>query len=99
MHLKPMQKQLVWFAAQSGPLPDQALQVILWDGSLCCTNLVQSLSKIESGMLTQAMKNLILVHGGTILTDTPVEKILVRSGSTSWDTSKEEESFRTNYGL
>ena len=33
-----------------------------------------------SGMLTQAMKNLIEEHGGTVTADSPVTKILIENG-------------------
>jgi phytoene dehydrogenase-like protein len=89
-HLKAA---LVWFAAQSGPLPDQSAtgDFVGWQSMLHESGAKHP--KGGSGMLTQAMKNLILVHGGTILTSTPIEKILVRSGRAVGVQSQKGEEF------
>ena len=84
---------LVWFAAQSGPLPDQSAtgDFVGWQSMLHESGAKHP--KGGSGMLTQAMKNLIQAHGGTILTDTPVEKILVRSGRAIGVQTEEGQEF------
>jgi phytoene dehydrogenase-like protein len=84
---------LVWFAAQSGPLPDQSAtgDFVGWQSMLHESGAKHP--KGGSGMLTQAMKNLIQAHGGTILTNTPVEKILVRSGRAIGVQTEEGQEF------
>lgn len=69
-----------WFAAQSGPTPDHPAT---GDFAGWQSMLHQSGAKHPrggSGMLTQAMANFLKDHGGTIITDSPVEEILIDSG-------------------
>jgi len=71
---------VMWFAAQSGPTPDHPAT---GDFAGWQSMLHQSGAKHPrggSGMLTQAMANFLKAHGGTIITDSPVEKIMVKNG-------------------
>ena len=75
-----MKAALLWFAAQSGPLPDHSAT---GDFAGWQSMLHQSGAKHPrggSGMLTQAMKNLIEAHGGTVLADSAVSKVLIEKG-------------------
>ncbi|CAN5347165.1 NAD(P)/FAD-dependent oxidoreductase [soil metagenome] len=75
-----MHAALTWFAAQSGPLPDQSAT---GDFAGWQSMLHQSGAKHPrggSGMLTQAMKNLIEAHDGTVLSDHPVKSIEIEDG-------------------
>lgn len=75
-----MHAALTWFAAQSGPLPDQSAT---GDFAGWQSMVHQSGAKHPrggSGMLTQAMKNLIVAHGGEVLSDHPVKSIEIEDG-------------------
>jgi len=77
-HLKAA---LVWFAAQSGPTPDHPAT---GDFAGWQSMLHQSGAKHPrggSGMLTQALAKYLDNHGGTVLADTPVERILIENGN------------------
>ncbi|MEL0011023.1 MAG: NAD(P)/FAD-dependent oxidoreductase, partial [Bacteroidota bacterium] len=89
-HLKAA---LVWFAAQSGPLPDQSAtgDFAGWQSMLHESGAKHP--KGGSGMLTQAMKNLIEAYGGTVLTHTPIENILVHQGKAVGVRSESGEEF------
>ncbi len=71
---------LLWFAAQSGPPPDQTATAdfVGWQAMLHESGGKRP--KGGSGMLTQAMARMLEAHGGEIRLDAPVEKILVRPG-------------------
>ncbi|TVR17550.1 MAG: NAD(P)/FAD-dependent oxidoreductase [Balneolaceae bacterium] len=71
---------LTWFAAQSGPLPDQSAtgDFAGWQSMLHQSGAKHP--KGGSGMLTQAMKNLIVEHGGEVIADIPVKKIDISEG-------------------
>lgn len=71
---------LTWFAAQSGPLPDQSAtgDFVGWQSMLHQSGAKHP--KGGSGMLTQAMKNLIESYGGTVFPDHPVSKIEISDG-------------------
>jgi phytoene dehydrogenase-like protein len=75
-----MKAALLWFAAQSGPLPDQSAtgNFVGWQSMLHESGAKHP--RGGSGMLTQAMKNLIEEHGGTVTADSPVTKILIENG-------------------
>lgn len=76
-----MRAALTWFAAQSGPLPDQSAT---GDFAGWQSMLHQSGAKHPrggSGMLTQAMARLIEEHGGEIITDSPVKSIDIADGT------------------
>ncbi|MCC5926242.1 MAG: NAD(P)/FAD-dependent oxidoreductase [Bacteroidetes bacterium] len=71
---------LLWFAAQSGPTPDQSASgdFVGWQAMLHESGAKRP--KGGSGMLTQAMINMIRAHGGVVLADSPVEQILIKNG-------------------
>lgn len=72
---------VMWFAAQSGPTPDHPAT---GDFAGWQSMLHQSGAKHPrggSGMLTQAMANFLKAHGGTIVTNSPVERILIEGGT------------------
>ncbi|MGD8426902.1 MAG: NAD(P)/FAD-dependent oxidoreductase [Balneolaceae bacterium] len=75
-----MKAAITWFAAQSGPTPDHPAT---GDFAGWQSMLHQSGAKHPrggSGMLTQAMARLIEANGGKVITDAPVESILVENG-------------------
>ncbi|MEX2346438.1 MAG: NAD(P)/FAD-dependent oxidoreductase [Balneolaceae bacterium] len=78
-----MKAALTWFAAQSGPLPDQSAtgDFAGWQAMLHQSGAKHP--KGGSGMLTQAMIKLIESYGGELITDTPVEKIDISEGKAS----------------
>jgi phytoene dehydrogenase-like protein len=71
---------LTWFAAQSGPLPDQSAtgDFVGWQSMLHQSGAKHP--KGGSGMLTQAMKALIEAYGGEVIADSPVKKIHIEDG-------------------
>jgi len=75
-----MKAAILWFAAQSGPLPDHTATAPFagWQSMLHQSGAKHP--KGGSGMLTQAMKKLIEAQGGTIKTDAGVDKILIENG-------------------
>lgn len=75
-HLKTA---LLWFAAQSGPTPDQSASgdFVGWQAMLHESGAKRP--KGGSGMLTQAMINMIRDHGGEVRADAPVDKILIKN--------------------
>lgn len=77
-HLKAA---ILWFAAQSGPTPDQSATA---DFAGWQSMLHQSGAKHPrggSGMLTQALGRYLEEHGGEIRTNMPVERIIVEKGT------------------
>ncbi len=71
---------MTWFAAQSGPLPDQSAT---GDFAGWQAMLHQSGAKHPrggSGQLTQAMKSFIEAHGGEVISNSPVKKIDIADG-------------------
>ncbi len=70
---------LLWFAAQSGPPPDQTATAdfVGWQAMLHESGGKRP--KGGSGMLTQAMARMLEAHGGEVRLNAPVEKILIRS--------------------
>lgn len=92
-HLKAA---LIWFAAQSGPLPDQSAT---GDFAGWQSMLHQSGAKHPrggSGMLTQAMKNLIEAHGGKIIPDSPVSKIEISDNTAKGAVTESGDHYRAN---
>ncbi|MFU8813146.1 MAG: phytoene desaturase family protein [Balneolaceae bacterium] len=75
-----MQAALIWFAAQSGPLPDQSAtgDFAGWQSMLHHSGAKHP--RGGSGMLTQAMKRLIEAHGGEVIPNAPAASILIRDG-------------------
>lgn len=87
---------LTWFAAQSGPLPDQSAT---GDFAGWQAMLHQSGAKHPrggSGMLTEAMANLIRDHGGEVLADKPVKKIDVQNGKAVGVITQDDEYFKSD---
>lgn len=75
-----MKAAIMWFAAQSGPTPDQPAT---GDFAGWQSMLHQSGAKHPrggSGMLTQAMADFLRAHGGEVITGSPVESILIDDG-------------------
>jgi phytoene dehydrogenase-like protein len=71
---------LLWFAAQSGPTPDQSASgdFVGWQAMLHESGAKRP--RGGSGMLTQAMIGMIRDHGGEVRADVPVDKILIKNG-------------------
>ena len=71
---------LLWFAAQSGPTPDQAAtgDFAGWQAMLHQSGGKRP--KGGSGMLTQAMKRMLEAYGGEVRTESPVQEIVVEHG-------------------
>ncbi|MEO9887461.1 MAG: NAD(P)/FAD-dependent oxidoreductase [Balneola sp.] len=89
-----MKAALLWFAAQSGPLPDHSAtgDFVGWQSMLHESGAKHP--RGGSGMLTQAMKNLIETHGGEVKSDHPVEKILIENGKAFGVRTESGEEFR-----
>lgn len=90
-----MKAALTWFAAQSGPTPDHPAT---GDFAGWQSMLHQSGAKHPrggSGMLTQALSRCLKAHGGEVVTGTPVQQILVESG-TAVGIRTEEKEFRAD---
>lgn len=75
-----MKAALLWFAAQSGPLPDQSAtgDFAGWQSMLHESGAKHP--RGGSGMLTQAMKNLIEAYDGEVRAHSPVSKINIKHG-------------------
>ncbi|MEX0721712.1 MAG: NAD(P)/FAD-dependent oxidoreductase [Balneolaceae bacterium] len=76
-----MKAAILWFSAQSGPLPDHSAT---GDFAGWQSMLHQSGAKHPqggSGMLTQAMKNLIKAYGGEVKSNHPIKNILIEDGN------------------
>ncbi|MDG5767273.1 NAD(P)/FAD-dependent oxidoreductase [Balneolales bacterium ANBcel1] len=69
---------LLWFAAQSGPPPDQTATAdfVGWQAMLHESGGKRP--KGGSGMLTQAMIRMLEAHGGEVRLNAPVDRILIR---------------------
>ncbi len=89
-----MKAALLWFAAQSGPLPDHSAtgDFAGWQSMLHESGAKHP--KGGSGMLTQAMKNLIEAHGGEVKANKPINKILIENGKAIGVETEEGEVFR-----
>ncbi len=88
---------MIWFAAQSGPLPDQSAT---GDFAGWQAMLHQSGAKHPrggSGMLTQAMKNLIEAHGGEIIANSPVKNIDVEDGVAKGAITEKDDYYRSDF--
>jgi phytoene dehydrogenase-like protein len=92
-HLKAA---LIWFAAQSGPLPDQSAtgDFVGWQSMLHQSGAKHP--KGGSGMLTQAMKNLIEQHGGEVIADSPVKKIDIADGKARGVITEQDEYYKAD---
>ncbi len=71
---------LLWFAAQSGPTPDQSASgdFVGWQAMLHESGAKRP--KGGSGMLTQAMIKMIEAHGGEVRANSPVAEIMIKNG-------------------
>ena len=71
---------IAWMAAQSGPPPTEPLSApfALWHPMYHESGMKRP--RGGSGMLTQALQKMIEAHGGTVITDAPVRRILVEGG-------------------
>lgn len=89
-----MKAAILWFAAQSGPLPDHSAtgDFAGWQSMLHQSGAKHP--KGGSGMLTQAMKKLIEDHGGKVLADHPVDKILIENNTAIGVRTASGEEFR-----
>jgi len=89
-----MRAAILWFAAQSGPLPDHSAtgDFAGWQSMLHESGAKHP--RGGSGMLTQAMKNLIEAHGGMVISDAPVEKILIEHGQAIGVRTESGEEYR-----
>ncbi|MFN1834089.1 phytoene desaturase family protein [Balneola sp. MJW-20] len=89
-----MRAAILWFAAQSGPLPDHSAtgDFAGWQSMLHESGAKHP--RGGSGMLTQAMKNLIEAHGGKVMSECPVEKVLIENGKAIGVRTEDGEEFR-----
>ncbi len=71
---------IAWMAAQSGPPPTEPFSApfALWHPMYHVSGMKRP--RGGSGMLTQALRQMIEAHGGAVITDTPVKKIIVEKG-------------------
>jgi phytoene dehydrogenase-like protein len=69
-----------WMAAQSGPPPSEPFSApfALWHPMYHISGMKRPHG--GSGMLTQALARMIEAHGGQIMTDAPVKRILIEKG-------------------
>lgn len=75
-----VQAMIAWMAAQSGPPPTEPLSApfALWHPMYHVSGVKRPQG--GSGMLTQALAKMIEAHSGTILTDSPVKRIVTQFG-------------------
>jgi phytoene dehydrogenase-like protein len=75
-----VQALIGWMAAQSGPPPTEPFSApfALWHPMYHVSGIRRP--KGGSGMLTQALAKMIQMHGGEIITDAPVKRLLVENG-------------------
>jgi phytoene dehydrogenase-like protein len=87
---------LTWFAAQSGPLPDQSAtgDFVGWQSMLHQSGAKHP--KGGSGMLTQAMKKLIEQHGGEVIADSPVKKIDIADGKARGVVTEKDDYYKAD---
>lgn len=91
-----MKAALLWFAAQSGPLPDHSAtgDFVGWQSMLHESGAKHP--RGGSGMLTQAMKNLIEAYGGEVRSNSPVEKIMIEQGKAIGVRTESGEEFKAD---
>jgi len=91
-----MKAAILWFAAQSGPLPDHSAtgDFAGWQSMLHESGAKHP--RGGSGMLTQAMKRMIEAHGGEVRADHPIEKILIENGKAIGVRTERGEEFRAD---
>ena len=75
-----IQAVIGWMAAQSGPPPTESLSApfALWHPMYHRSGVKRP--RGGSGALTEALARMIRAHGGSIATDSPVDRILVENG-------------------
>ena len=75
-----VQAVIGWMAAQSGPPPTEPLSApfALWHPMYHRSGVKRP--RGGSGVLTEALARMIRAHGGSIATDSPVDRILVENG-------------------
>jgi len=71
---------LAWWGAQSGPPPVDAVSTEFIGWHSVVHNHGPARPRGGSGMLTRALADYITDHGGTVVSGTPVEEILVSGG-------------------
>lgn len=88
-----MKAAILWFAAQSGPLPDHSAtgDFAGWQSMLHESGAKHP--RGGSGMLTQAMKNLIEAYGGEVKVNHPIQKILIENGKAIGVRTEEGKEF------
>lgn len=91
-----MKAAILWFAAQSGPLPDHSAtgDFAGWQSMLHQSGAKHP--KGGSGMLTQAMKNMIEAHGGEVKAGQPVTDIIIENGKAIGVRTESGEEFRAS---
>jgi len=92
-----MQAALIWFASQSGPLPDQSAtgDFVGWQSMLHQSGAKHP--KEGSGMLTQAMKKFIEAHGGSVIPESPVKKIHIEDGAAKGVFTEKDEYYKAKF--
>jgi len=85
---------ILWFAAQSGPTPDQAATGDFAGWQAMLHNSGVKHPRAGSGMLTQAMKKMLEAHGGEVIADSPVKEILVEGGKAVGVVTEDETEHR-----
>jgi len=87
---------LVWFAAQSGPLPDHPAtgDFAGWQSMLHESGAKRP--RGGSGMLTQALAAFLEDHGGTVKPGSPVQEILVEGGKVHGVRTTTGEEYRAD---
>jgi phytoene dehydrogenase-like protein len=91
-----MKAAILWFAAQSGPLPDHSAtgDFAGWQSMLHESGAKHP--RGGSGMLTQAMKNMIEAHGGGVKAGHPIGKILIENGRATGVRTESGETFKAD---
>jgi phytoene dehydrogenase-like protein len=91
-----MKAAILWFAAQSGPLPDHSAtgDFAGWQSMLHESGAKHP--RGGSGMLTQAMKNMIEAHGGEVKAGHPIGKILIENGRATGVRTESGETFKAD---
>jgi phytoene desaturase len=84
---------VAWMAAQSGPPPSESFSApfALWHPMYHVSGIKRP--RGGSGMLTQALATMIEAHGGEIITDAPVERILTAGGRAVGARTKDGRQF------
>jgi len=91
-----MKAAILWFAAQSGPLPDHSAtgDFAGWQSMLHQSGAKHP--KGGSGMLTQAMKSMIEAYGGEVRAGHPVTDIIIENGKAIGVRIESGEEFRAS---